>query len=267
MGHPLPENALFMNEDVREILHNRIVIVLGDSIQRSVYKDLVCLYSEGDSRYLTDAELRRKGEDTFLKDVLLAGGKAEGKTNGIDYREVREFRGNGSTRIRYYFITRCYNEYVESVLNELRALGPDVIIINSTFWDIHLYGEQGKKQFQPNLSQLCRAVSWIPSKPLFIWSSALPLAKYCKGGFLRQGFKTLPLQDIVKANQIAREVIESYPEFYYLDLFYNLPKYSIFEQATDGIHWGFKAHRKMSNSILTVVCHHWKICFPVVGEP
>lgn len=249
--------AIFFSRDVHELLENKKLVVIGDSIQRSVYKDLLCLWTQQDSRYLFQRELRAKGELSFLGDKLLHGGKLEGKmVNGIGYREVREF-SDGKVFFKYYFVTRSYSEHMASILNELKTLQPDVIVMNSTFWDLHHYGDTDLQQYKENLEKLLKDINEVFSPSLlFIWNAALPLAERCKGGFLRKGFLTIPIDKIKTANKFAWMATTEQKKVY-LDLFTELKDRENFQQAEDGIHWGMRAHRKISNLILTEVCTAW----------
>lgn len=261
--------AIFFYKDVRELLENKKVIVIGDSIQRSVYKDLICLWTQEDSRYLFQRELRAKGELAFLGDKLLHGGKLEGKmVNGTGYREVREF-SDGKVFFKYYFVTRSYSEHMVSILNELKTCQPDVIVMNSTFWDLHHYGDTNLEQYKANLDKLLKDISEnLSSSLLFIWNAALPLADRCKGGFLRKGFLTIPIDKIKTANKLAwlatttTTLQQNEQKKVYLDLFSELKDKDNFQQAEDGIHWGMRAHRKISNLILTEVCKSWNKKIP-----
>ena len=78
-----------------------------------------------------------QGEESFLDDQLVAGGCIEGMHNGTSYREVRHFNTDHH-QLKFYFLTKCYNEYVETVLEELvqEGTGPDVLIMNSCLWDL-----------------------------------------------------------------------------------------------------------------------------------
>lgn len=254
--------AIFFNENVHELLENKKLIVIGDSIQRSVYKDLICLWTQQDSRYLSERELRAKGELSFLGDKLLQGGKLEGKmVNGVDYREVRQF-SDGKVSFKYYFVTRSYSQHVMSILNELKTFQPDVIVMNSTFWDLHHYGDSDMSQYRENLTTLLDQIKEAFSpRMLFIWNAALPLAERCKGGFLRKGFLTIPIDKIKTANKFAWMATTKQNKVY-LDLFTELKDRDTFQQAEDGIHWGMRAHRKISNLILTEICKAWNWKFP-----
>uniref|UniRef100_Q9H1Q7-3 Isoform 3 of PC-esterase domain-containing protein 1A n=1 Tax=Homo sapiens TaxID=9606 RepID=Q9H1Q7-3 len=54
----------FQASEVQQLLHNKFVVILGDSIQRAVYKDLVLLLQK--DSLLTAAQLKAK----YLEDVL-----------------------------------------------------------------------------------------------------------------------------------------------------------------------------------------------------
>lgn len=250
---------MFFHNHAEELLKNKTVIVLGDSIHRSIYKDLVCLFKDQkqqNSRYLFDFELRAKGEKSFLGDCCLV--KSENVSNGTDYREVREFKSEG-TVFRFYFITRVFSDYMESVLNELKAISPHVLIMNSTFWDIHKYSN-GMEEFKSNLEKLLQRVeSDLPKQLVFIWNAAPPLKENCKGGFLNPGTKTLPREQIIEANKFAEKKLSGRGlSFQFNDLFSALTRHRLFQQAGDGIHWDYRSHRKMSNMILAKICLAWK---------
>lgn len=254
------EDAIFLHNDIQDLFSGLTVVVMGDSIQRSVYKDLVCLFDDPSSGYVFDHELRAKGEQSFRNDKLLY---STDKTNGTSYREVREYRYK-NTVFRFYFITRCWNEYMESVLRDhfSNNVRPDVIIMNSALWDMHHYGEEGKFVYEQNMRKLFIEIQRLPSRPLLLWNSALPLAEVCKGGFLRKGFKTLPWHDIERANLIAQSMAYNF-DCIYVDLRKSLFRSRIFTQADDGIHWSNKAHRNITNSILTAICRRWDMHVPI----
>jgi len=57
-------------------------------------------------------------------------------SNGKTYTEVRNFQ-RPYYIMRFYFISRCYSSYMETVIADLcQPPYPDVIIINSCLWDI-----------------------------------------------------------------------------------------------------------------------------------
>lgn len=76
---------------------------------------------------------------SFLGDMLIEGGVNNVMTNGKDYREVRELHMPNHL-IRFYFITRCYSRFMETVIADLtKPPYPDVILLGSCLWDITRY--------------------------------------------------------------------------------------------------------------------------------
>ncbi|KAL3046736.1 hypothetical protein OYC64_004678 [Pagothenia borchgrevinki] len=123
-----------MQSQARQLLHNKFVLVLGGSVQRSMYKDLVLLLQR--DKFLTLPQLKSKGEFSFEQDLLVEGGRLGRLTNGTGYREVRQYRSDHHL-LRFYFLTRIYSPYMESILEDLReGLKPDVVIVSSCVWDI-----------------------------------------------------------------------------------------------------------------------------------
>lgn len=77
-----------------------------------------------------------QGEMSFEQDCLVEGGCLSQMNNGTEYREVRQFQSDHHL-VRFYFVTRIYSRYMQSILEDFRhGLKPDVIIINSCVWDI-----------------------------------------------------------------------------------------------------------------------------------
>jgi len=80
--------------------------------------------------------LMKQGELSFLGDKLIEGGKMGEMTNGKNYTEVRECH-LPSHLLRFYFVTRVYSAYMETVIADLVIdHRPDIIVINSCLWDI-----------------------------------------------------------------------------------------------------------------------------------
>ena len=78
---------------------------------------------------------------SFKGDTLIEGGDMliEGKTNGIGYREVREFHVD-YYMVRFYFVTSCHGAYIESILDDFQNfVQPDIVMMNSSLWDITRY--------------------------------------------------------------------------------------------------------------------------------
>jgi len=81
-----------------------------------------------------------QGELSFLGDELIEGGQKAEMTNGKNYTEIRQYL-DPSYLLRFYFVTRVYSQYMESVIADLviDEHPPDIIIVNSCLWDITRY--------------------------------------------------------------------------------------------------------------------------------
>ncbi|KAK6177975.1 hypothetical protein SNE40_012827 [Patella caerulea] len=263
-------SELFVKKDVEKLLHNKFIIVLGSSVQRSMYKDLVKILKS--EEYITDGELRAKGELNFQGDELLDGGRKSKMTNCISYREVREYKTDFHL-IRFHFITRCYNKYVESIFNKLKqdTQQPDVVIINSCLWDITRYGlgTESLEAYRKNLHLLCKKLKEVlPSDTLVIWNSTMPVDKEARGGVFVPEVETAKNQlgvKILACNLIAHHIVSHYG-FDYLDLHFFL-RHHLHRRAEDGVHWDMTAHRRMTNLILYQISEAWESDFGKKIEP
>lgn len=73
---------------------------------------------------------------SFEQDRLVEGGSLKPMDNGTGYREVRQYQSDHHL-VKFYFLTKIYSSYLQSVLNDFRSgLKPDVVIVNSCVWDI-----------------------------------------------------------------------------------------------------------------------------------
>ncbi|XP_061184626.1 PC-esterase domain-containing protein 1A-like [Saccostrea echinata] len=257
---------IFLNEDIIKLLHNKFVIIIGDSIQRAIYKDLVMLLQK--NLYLKDKHLRNKGEMSFERDELIEGGRKGLMSNGVNYREIRQYHRENHL-IRFYFVTRCYNTYMESILSDIsKDPKPDIIIMNSCLWDISRYGKNGVEEYKVNLVRLFDRLKEVVSPDcLVIWNATLPISKNVRGGFLIPGVEfmnsTLRL-DILEANFYAQQVVVSHG-YDLLDLHYYM-RNQLHRRAGDGVHWDQTAHRRMTNLLLTHISEAWRLKLPGRSE-
>ena len=123
----------------------------------------------------------------FKGDRLIEGGDLikEGKTNGIGYHEVRQFQVD-YYMIRYYFITCCHGAYMESILEDFqRGMPPDIVIMNSSLWDITRYGAMSVKMFEVNITRLLDRIKEVLHPAcMFIWLTTLFVSSEIRGGFM-----------------------------------------------------------------------------------
>ncbi|XP_039997138.1 PC-esterase domain-containing protein 1A-like isoform X2 [Xiphias gladius] len=274
------------HQQASQLLHNKFIVVLGDSIQRSVYKDLVLLLQK--EKYLTLKQLKTKGEMSFEQDCLVEGGCLSQMHNRTEYREVRQFH-SAHHLVRFYFLTRIYSHYMQSVLEDFRhGLKPDVVIVNSCVWDISRWSDGLEEescardllQF-PAVCQLRYNSSWIddykedlyrffdelsgilPEDTLVIWSLTMPLSERIKGGFLvpEIEYKAPQLRyDVIEANFYSGTLADAYG-MDVLDLHFQF-RFSLHHRTKDGVHWNALAHRRITSLLLHHTAQAWGVIMP-----
>ncbi|XP_054442094.1 PC-esterase domain-containing protein 1B-like [Pteronotus mesoamericanus] len=249
--------------EVRQLLHNKFVVIMGDSVQRAVYKDLVVLLQK--DCLLSSSQLKAKGELTFEGDVLLEGGRWGRMHNGTHYREVRQFR-SGHHLVRFYFLTRAYSPYLVDVLEELRQgeHAPDLVVINSCLWDLSRYGQDFRRGYREDLESLFRHLGQVlPASCLLVWHTAMPVAEVVSGGFLLPEHQLRGAQlreDVIEANFYS-SVEASRHGFDVLDLHFHF-RHAGQHRQRDGVHWDERAHRHLSQLLLAHVADAWGVDLP-----
>ncbi|XP_075038888.1 PC-esterase domain-containing protein 1A-like isoform X1 [Mixophyes fleayi] len=247
----------FSSGDVRQLLHNKFVVVLGDSIQRTVYKDLVKLLQ--DDRYLTESQLKKKGEKTFANDTLVEGGELNEMHNGTSFREVRQYR-TGYHLVRFYFLTRVYSTYLESVLSDFQSgLQPDVLIVNSCIWDISRYQDFQLEAYKTNVDNLFHRLTQVLSPEcLILWNMTMPVGY--KEGQMQELPKTNLRWDIVAGNFYSA-TLANFHKMDVLDMHYHF-RLELHSRCRDATHWNQLAHRKYTQILLTHIAQAWGVEVP-----
>jgi len=255
---------LFLKEDMRALLQNKSICIIGDSVQRTIYKDFVTLLQ--DNRFASVMGLKAKGEESYMDDVLVEGGLKNGPLhNGTDYREHRLYETNDHS-VRFFFVTRVWDEYWVKAVMPIICLEPkpDVLIVNSCLWDLTRYGiNGGVKPYRDNIHKMLTEMRRsMPPETLFIWNTTLPLSsdpEKIHGGFLVaevsvQDKMNLRL-DILEANKFAAETVASF-NYDVLDMHYWFRGHQD-HRVKDGIHWNNEATRQMTNMLLTRIADSW----------
>uniref|UniRef100_A0A8C9ZQ94 Family with sequence similarity 113 n=1 Tax=Sander lucioperca TaxID=283035 RepID=A0A8C9ZQ94_SANLU len=258
------------HQQASQLLHNKFIVVMGDSIQRSVYKDLVVLLQK--DKYLTATQLKSKGEMSFEQDCLVEGGCLNQMHNGTGYREVRQFQ-SAHHLVRFYFVTRVYSGYMQSILEDFRqGLKPDVVILNSCVWDISRYNSSWLDNYKENLHKLFDELKAIlPKETLVVWNLTMPLGERIKGGFLVPEVchrQTSLRYDVIEANFYSGTLADAYG-MDVLDLHFQF-RFSLHYRTNDGVHWNALAHRKITSLLLQHSAQAWGVTMPcpltAVGE-
>ncbi|XP_014871480.1 PC-esterase domain-containing protein 1A isoform X2 [Poecilia latipinna] len=247
------------HQQARLLLHNKFIVILGDSIQRSVYKDLVVLVQK--DRYLTLRQLKSKGEMSFELDCLVEGGCLKRMNNGTEYTEVRQYQSDHHL-IRFYFVTRIFSRYMQSIIEDFRhGLKPDVVIVNSCVWDISRYNPKWVDDYKANLKRFFGELkSSLPEETLIIWNLTMPLGERIKGGFLVPEIEHKAPQlryDVIEANFYGGTLADNY-EIDVLDLHFQF-RFSLQHRTKDGVHWNAIAHRRITALLLRHIAQAWGV--------
>uniref|UniRef100_A0A8D0HU51 Family with sequence similarity 113 n=1 Tax=Sphenodon punctatus TaxID=8508 RepID=A0A8D0HU51_SPHPU len=258
--HPPPAMVNFQAKEVQQLLHNKFVVILGDSIQRSVYKDLVTLLQKED--LTSSAQLRLKGELTFEGDCLVEGGRLEEMQNGTNYREVRQYCTDHHL-VRFYFLTRAYSDYLESILDDFKeGPEPDLVLVNSCIWDLTRYHDGSPiYQYRLNLEKTFRRFSEVlPDECLVIWTSTMPLGPKTSGSLFEDSEHPTLRNDVIEANFYSA-VLAKDRCFDVLDLHYHF-RFDVWNRTKDGVHWNNVVHRKITHLLLEHVADAWGVEIP-----
>ncbi|XP_075711574.1 PC-esterase domain-containing protein 1A-like isoform X4 [Rhinoderma darwinii] len=247
----------FRSADVRQLLHNKFVLVLGDSIQRSVYKDLVKLLQ--DDKYLSEAQLKRKGEMTFANDSLVEGGTLNEMHNGTTYREVRQYR-TGHHLVRFYFLTRAYSTYLESILSDVQSgPQPDILIANSCVWDLMRYDDKHLETYKTNLDRLFQRLKEVLSPQcLILWNMTMPVGY--RDNEIPQYTAHNLRPNIVEGNFFSATLADLH-KLDVLDLHYHF-RCNLRLRCRDAVHWNQLAHRMYTQILLSHVAQAWGVEAP-----
>ncbi|XP_076026878.1 PC-esterase domain-containing protein 1A [Genypterus blacodes] len=253
-----PQNG-WSHEQATKLLHNKFVVVLGDSIQRSVYKDLVLLLQK--DTYLSVKQLKSKGELRFEQDCLFEGGSLGQMHNGTQYKEARQFQSNNHL-VRFYFVTRIYSPYMQSIFSSFRhGFKPDIVIINSCIWDISRYETDWNDDYTANLHKVFNEMKRIlPKETLVIWNLTMPLGTRTNGGFLVPEIEhkaSHMRSDVISANFHSGTLADAYG-MDVLDLHFHF-RLSLQHRNKDGIHWNAIAHRVLTCLLLTHIAKAWGV--------
>ncbi|XP_061439588.1 uncharacterized protein LOC133363901 isoform X2 [Rhineura floridana] len=228
-----------------------------------MYKDLIYILQTDE--LLTREKLQDKGEKTFENDRLVEWSNFN---RGTSYREVREYCTDHHL-VRYYFISRIYSPYMESVLNDFRTdPKPDAVIFNSCLWDLNRYNDLSShepalpkaiREYHQNLMKLFEKLdSILPQTCLAIWNTALPIREKAaaKGLYWDEKPNASP-RDVIEANFYGAKVASSY-DFNVLDLHFHF-RFQEKHREEDGVHWNSTAHRFITKWLLTYMADAWGV--------
>ncbi|XP_037532882.1 protein fantom [Nematolebias whitei] len=211
-----------------------------------------------------------EGEMSFEQDFLVEGGCLSIKTNGTEYREVRQFQSDHHL-VRFYFVTRVFSEYMQKIMDDIRhGLKPDVVIVNSCIWDISRYRSSWTEDYKDNLHKFFNELRMIlPEESLIIWNLTMPLGESIRGGFLVPEIEHKVPQlrfDVIEANFFSGTLADVY-DMDVLDLHYQF-RFSLQHRTKDGIHWNAIAHRRITSLLMQHIAQAWGVIlhYPLTAD-
>ncbi|XP_013918829.1 PREDICTED: PC-esterase domain-containing protein 1A-like [Thamnophis sirtalis] len=157
----------FTSKEAQQLLHNKFVVVIGDSSKyrndfpteppvpkaiREYRQNVERLFQALDEVlpastlviWNTAMAITKDARCYIIEHERCFAGDTRvevNKSSGNDYRLVRQYRTRHHL-VRFYFITRAYSSYVDSILSDFRAavevdLVPDVVLVHSCLWDLN----------------------------------------------------------------------------------------------------------------------------------
>jgi len=253
---------LFTREDAKIILANKNVLLIGDSILRSIYQDTLSLLEVKD--VATEEDLAQKGEEleTYMGDVL--DPSTGTLTTGRDYTEIRRYR-NDNIQITFLFTTRItrgsIQEYLETVKDKAE---PDIILVLSALWDVSRWSSTGPRLYEENCNKFLHMISDYFEDVFLIWLLTPPVSPDITGAILVENMQeelSKPIRFFVlEANTAAARVVAQHG-YDVVDLHYHMLT-QIHKRMDDGIHWTGPAVRFQTNLILAHIAESENVELP-----
>jgi len=270
---------IFKRVDVVRVLgksaenrQGKSILMIGDSIMRCMYKDIVHLLNEENKNSLTDVDFfRKKWDDQYHGQKFSYQGDrllniSYGNRPQLAYREERDFyQPESDIQISYVFITRCYSEYLVKFIDEYPikfGAYPDLILMNSALFDINRYGGKGISKYKENIKLLMDFFrTTLPARTQVVWMTTPPISCDVIGGFSLHHLKDVQgpsMRFNVMEGNVCTANAAAVAGFDVLDLHYHC-RNIVFRRAQDGIHWNPDAVRFQTNLWLTHYCTSQKL--------
>ncbi|CAF0959080.1 unnamed protein product [Adineta ricciae] len=247
--------------DLRRIFQNKYVVFMGDSNMRSIYKDFILLLQE--DKELIDSDRKAGGnKESICGDTLLEGGVYKSLGSGIEYEEKRVFLAN-IFLVKFIFLTRCQNDVVTRTFEEFRrdTEKPDLVVINSTLWDISRYGTNGEADFKKNVP-ICLDELRAATSPttILLWLTALPISAEPSAAVFDEKYRPENKYwrtQFLHINAFSAELAKK-KNCEVLDVHYLFRQHPEMRD-TDGCHWNANGHRMITSYIAQTVSLIWHV--------
>ena len=255
-------SEIWSSRRTNQLLANKFIVIMGDSIQRCAYKDLVCLLHN--DLHCEEEDFTNLHEDHFMGDCMIDASQEDKRDNTFSYYQIRQYYSKESnTLIRFYFITKIWSHYMRYIFeHDFSERAPDVIVCNSMLYDIsaHHYGLDSEARYIPNLTTFHKMCVYFNIPCIF--RSSLPLGLNAHGGVLQpvkeiQTSKGTVLhikKEIVEMNKLVEKYATINGGFGANLTFLNCDPYFtriLDERGSDDLHWSPYAHRLLTFLTLT----------------
>lgn len=255
---------LFNQDSAKSLLTGKKIWFCGSSNMRAIYKDLIWLMNKGN--LAPQNIFRIKNEQSFLSDKRLSAGNIH---NGTNYVETREYKND--SYLFFHFLTRLYLKNFVKIIEDTKDEDrPDVLIINSTLWDLTRWGSTSDsiQNYKINIVKTFRLLRTKFPTTRIIWKTALPVSPSATGTvFIDEVKSVVPMLPwhLLEANRYAA-VSASFFGVDILDVHHYM-RMSGYLRVKDGIHWNTVAVRYLTNVFLTHLSLSWKEKLPGTYEP
>lgn len=277
------EFIAFDNRFARAMLSNLKVLMIGDSLMRGLYKDLITWTETNELS--TDMELKEKAESSYRGDrqvdiSLLSADKV--------FRQAREYQSD-SLMLQFQFTTRVMKDDIESLIQQMLGEDgyPDLILINSMIWDLTRYFQvstdtsysdnryqkrieiEALQKYLDRTSMLLRRLRAIlPPHTMVVWV-CFPHCRPTKPTNGRaRGMQNEPLA--LERNHFIRSVmidgsfrisqVVRNAGYDVLDVGFYMRNHAFYHyQKNDGMHWLPAGVRLMSQLLLQFLAKSWGI--------
>lgn len=209
--------------DLRALFKDRVVLLIGDSIVRGMFKDLACLLT-GNDRLLQLEELNfnrhEKKQGTFNEIIDTC---TVDRTNSTFNQEKRILRScEYGYDLTYVFCSRIWNNHVSQIIPSIETY--DIVLISSQIWDLTRYYDENGDIYLKNMDILFEKLKCTEKHIICTTTPSVDNRQYSKLGQLRSKINRLSISKAVEKN------------FFILDLNAELQN-QLYLRSHDGIHW------------------------------
>ncbi|CAJ0961296.1 unnamed protein product, partial [Mesorhabditis belari] len=238
----------FSAQYISDIFHGQHTLLIGDSLMRGLYKDLIRIIDTGRLQLTEPHVLKTKSEISCFNDRQIDMDKFKGERVFVQAREYH----TENHLIQYHFTTRCFKEDLDCAIAQMvrDKKYPRMVFFNSCLWDLTRYHKLGLVNNQNKLDETTSHVFVV------LFPQCIPAVgrfnEFEEGGYdgdTRNNKEVIRLL-YVKANKLAAQIARL-EGFSVIDLDYHL-SVPIFDhlRISDGIHWDNRANRFMLQLII-----------------